>query len=73
MKNPTAEKLGVTLSVLSLAWILRRKEITSVITGASKPAQLESNVAASGLTIPQDALDEIEGILNYKPFVRRVG
>ncbi len=70
---PIAEKLGVTLSVLSLAWILRRKEITSVITGASKSEQLESNTAASGLAIPQDALDEIESILDYKPFVRRVG
>ena len=70
---PIAESLGVPLSVLSLAWILRRKEISSVITGASKPAQLMSNVAASGFTIPQDALDEIERILDYKPFVRRVG
>ncbi len=70
---PIAEELGVTLSVLSLAWILRKKEVTSVITGASKPEQLESNTAASGLVIPQDALDEIESILDYKPFVRRVG
>ena len=44
-----------------------------MITGASKPAQLMSNVAASGFTIPQDALDEIGRILDYKPFVRRVG
>lgn len=68
-----ADGSGVPLSVLALAWILRKKQISSVITGASKPAQLRSNVAASGFDIPQDALDEIERILDYHPFFRRIG
>ncbi len=68
-----AEKLGVPMSVLALAWILRKKQISSVITGASKPSQLQSNVRASGFSIPQDALEEIENILDYHPFVRRIG
>ena len=68
-----AERLGVTLPVLALAWILRKKQITCVITGASRPAQLQANVAASGFAIPQDALDEIEEILDYHPFVRKIG
>jgi len=68
-----ADSLGVPLSVLALAWILRQKQICSVITGASKPAQLLSNAKASGVRIPQDALDEIDKILNYKPFIRRIG
>ena len=70
---PLAEEMGVPLSVLAIAWILRRKEISSVITGASKPAQLEQNVKASGLKIPAEILDKIETILNYHPFVRKVG
>ena len=68
-----ADGLGVSLSVLALAWILRLPQIYSVITGASKPEQLEANVAASGFRIPQNALDEIEGILDYHPFVRKIG
>ncbi len=68
-----AEGLNIPLSVLALAWILRLKQITTVITGASKMKQLESNVQASGFTIPADALDEIETILGYHPFVRRIG
>ena len=68
-----ADALGVPLSVLALAWILRKKQVTSVITGASKPSQLEANVKASGFSIPDDALDEIEDILAYKPFVRKIG
>lgn len=68
-----ADGLGVPLSVLSLAWILRKRQVSSVITGASRPAQLEANVKASGFAIPQDALDEIEKILDYHPFVRKIG
>ena len=70
---PIAEGLGVPLSVLALAWILRQKQVTSVITGASKPAQLEANVKASGLTLPQSVLDEIDAILDYHPFFRKIG
>lgn len=70
---PIAKQLGVPLSVLALSWILRKKQISSVITGASRPAQLTQNVGASGFEIPQDALDEIEKILDYHPFIRRIG
>ena len=68
-----ASDLGVTLSVLALTWILRLPQISSVITGASRPEQLEANVKASGFRIPEDALGEIEKILNYHPFVRKIG
>lgn len=71
--SDVADQLGVPLAVLALAWILRLPQISSVITGASKPEQLESNLAASGFKIPADALDEIEIILNYHPFVRKIG
>lgn len=71
--SDVADQLGVPLAVLALAWILRLPQISSVITGASKPEQLESNLAASGFKIPADALDEIEKILNYHPFVRKIG
>ena len=71
--SAVAAELGVPLAVLALAWILRLPQISSVITGASKPEQLETNLAASGFRIPQEALDEIEGILGYHPFVRKIG
>ncbi|HIZ03283.1 MAG TPA: aldo/keto reductase family protein [Candidatus Borkfalkia avistercoris] len=68
-----ADGLGVTLSVLALAWILRLPEISSVITGASKPEQIAANIAASGLKLSDDILKEIDGILCYKPFARKIG
>ena len=53
--------------------ILRKDIISSVITGASNAAQLENNLAASGFVIPEDALKEIDEILGFERFVRRVG
>lgn len=68
-----ADELGVTMSVLALAWILQRNMVCSVITGASKPEQLKSNLAAAGLRLSSDVMAEIDRILDYHPFVRRVG
>lgn len=68
-----AEGLGTNLSVLAMAWILRKKEISCVIAGASRPHQLENNVKASGFSIPADALEEIEKILGFQRFERHVG
>jgi len=42
-----ANDLSVTPSQLAIAWILRRKEVSSVITGASRPEQLDENLGAS--------------------------
>lgn len=68
-----AESLGTNMSVLALAWILRKDVISSVITGASKSSQLENNLMASGLVIPNDALEEIDKILGFNKFERHVG
>ncbi|SFG12546.1 voltage-dependent potassium channel beta subunit, animal [Lachnospiraceae bacterium C7] len=68
-----AGNLGVKMPVLALAWILRKDIVSSVITGASKASQLESNIAASDLVIPDDALEEIDKILGFTKFERHVG
>lgn len=68
-----AEELGTNMSVLALSWILRKSIISSVITGASKPSQLENNLAAADFKIPADALEDIEKILDFKRFERHVG
>lgn len=42
-----ANDLGITPSQLAIAWILRRKEVSTVITGATRPEQLDENLGAS--------------------------
>lgn len=68
-----ADGLGIAMPVLALAWILRLPIISSVIVGASKPSQLESNLAAAGVELPADALEEIDRILGFKRFERHIG
>ncbi len=64
---PIAQELGLNMAQLALAWCLRRKELSSVIIGASKPQQVIDNVKASGVKIPDDILAKIELILDNAP------
>ncbi|GJJ69389.1 hypothetical protein EMPS_01735 [Entomortierella parvispora] len=64
-----AEKVGCTRSQLALAWCLRNKNVSSVITGASKPSQVEENVKAVQIAkqLTDEVLESIEQILSNKP------
>ena len=70
---PIAQELNVPLSVLALAWTLRDPVVASVITGATKPEQLQMNLAADQLTLSEDVIRRIENILDYHPFYRKIG
>ena len=61
--HAVASDAGLTMSGLALAWVLRQPNVSSAIIGASRPEQVEDNAAASGVELPQDALDRIDEIL----------
>ena len=44
--EPIARELGCTLAQLALAWCAKNVHVTSVITGASRPAQVHENLNA---------------------------
>ncbi len=65
--HPAASKLdqiarrnGVTVSQLSLAWLLQRSPVLLPIPGTSKVAHLEENVAASELKLSAEEWAEVE-------------
>jgi aryl-alcohol dehydrogenase-like predicted oxidoreductase len=62
--HPIAADLGLTMTQLSLAWVLRRPEVASAIVGASRPEQLAATCAASGVTLPAEALTRIDAALD---------
>jgi voltage-dependent potassium channel beta subunit len=64
-----AGELGISVAQLAIAWILRRKEVSSVITGATKKAQLMSNIAAREYieALSNDVQERIEDILENDP------
>ena len=55
-----AAERGQSLAQMALAWVLRRKEVTSVLIGASSTEQLADNVKA--LKHPEITLDEGKAI-----------
>ena len=57
-----ANDLGVTMAQLALAWILRRPEISSVITGATKLSHVHSNAAAADITLSDDTLAQLNAL-----------
>jgi voltage-dependent potassium channel beta subunit len=61
--KPIAADLSISLGNLALAWALNHKQITSVITGASKPEQIEENVKAVNVTIDSATMQTIDEIL----------
>jgi L-glyceraldehyde 3-phosphate reductase len=59
--NDMAEARGQTLAQMALAWCLRYERITSVLIGASRPAQIDENVnALKNLEFSDDELAAID-------------
>jgi voltage-dependent potassium channel beta subunit len=67
--NELAKNLGTTLPKLAVAWCLANPNVSTVILGASKVAQLEETLTAAEV-VPQltpEVLQRIEDILDNKP------
>jgi pyridoxine 4-dehydrogenase len=60
--NEAAQRLGATPMQVALAWLLRRAPNILLIPGTSSVAHLRENLAAAELDLPDDVLDELEGI-----------
>jgi aryl-alcohol dehydrogenase-like predicted oxidoreductase len=53
---------GRTLLELSIAWLLSRPALASVIAGVTRPEHVESNAAGADWELPDDLLAEIDEI-----------
>jgi voltage-dependent potassium channel beta subunit len=53
--GPVAADLGCTMAQLSLAWCLKNPHVSTVITGASRPAQVVENMKALAVVPQLDA------------------
>ncbi|MCS6845581.1 MAG: aldo/keto reductase [Caldilineales bacterium] len=66
---PIAAELGCTQAQLALAWCLKNPNVSTVITGASRPEQVVENMAALDVVpkLTDEVMARIEGILQNKP------
>ncbi|HET8880301.1 MAG TPA: aldo/keto reductase family protein [Arthrobacter sp.] len=61
--KPIADEAGLTMAQLSIAWVLQNKNVASAIMGASRPEQIEKNVAAAGVKLDQGIMDKIDAAI----------
>jgi aryl-alcohol dehydrogenase-like predicted oxidoreductase len=62
-----AESLGRTPAEVALAWVMSRPCVTSTLIGATRVEQLEKNLAAASLILPQDAISELSNTSAPEP------
>jgi aryl-alcohol dehydrogenase-like predicted oxidoreductase len=60
-----ADRLGVSLTHLSLAWCVRNPRVSTVITGASRPQHVHDNMQALDVVplLTDEVLREIDAVL----------
>ncbi|PQE25338.1 voltage-gated K channel beta subunit protein [Rutstroemia sp. NJR-2017a BBW] len=67
--KPIAEKVGLSLAVFSMAWVLKNERVSSAITGASRPEQIYETVKALSARekLTPEIMKEIDEVLGNKP------
>ncbi|MGB9755574.1 MAG: aldo/keto reductase [Desulfurella sp.] len=61
-----AKQKGLSIAQLSLAWLLSKKEVTSVIIGANKITQLEDNLNSINIKLNDDEINALESVTRPK-------
>ena len=57
-----AARLGASAQQVALAWLLQRSATSVLIPGTSSVAHLHENIAAAALSLPADAVAELDSI-----------
>jgi voltage-dependent potassium channel beta subunit len=67
--EPVAQSLGCTLAQLALAWCLKNSNVSTVITGASRPEQVVENMKALDVSkkLTAQVMEQIENVLQNRP------
>ena len=67
--EPLAKELNCTLAELALAWCLKNPNVSTVITGASRPGQVVENMKAEDVLerLSSDVMERVDTVLGNKP------
>lgn len=57
-----ADELGVAAAELAIAWVLHQPDVTSCIVGAWRPEELQLDLKAAALAIPEDVLTKLDAL-----------
>ena len=67
--EPIAKELGCTMAQLALAWARKNENVSTVITGATKPEQVVENMGSLEFVsaLNADVIARIEAVIQSKP------
>lgn len=67
--KPIADRLGCTRAQLALAWCMKNRHVSSVITGATRAEQVRENLGAVEVAskMNADVMGEIDALLARLP------
>ncbi len=67
--TPIADELGCSMAQVALAWCLKNQNVSSVITGASRPEHVSENIKSLDIVekLTDEVMEQIETILDNRP------
>jgi voltage-dependent potassium channel beta subunit len=67
--EPIAKSIGCSMAQVALAWCLKNPNVSTVITGATRPKQVKENMKAEEAvqTLDQTTMEKIDQVLGNKP------
>jgi len=67
--EPIAKNLDCTMAQLALAWCLKNPNVSTVITGATRPEQVVENMKAADIVpkLEPEVMEQIEQVLENEP------
>ncbi len=61
--KPVAERLGITLPQLALAWVFHQRGVTGAIAGSRSPEHVKDNAGAGSVELSESDLEEIDSLI----------
>lgn len=65
--RPIADRNGITVAAVALAWLLHQSAVTSIIIGAKSREQLRDNLAATGVKLTGEDLTALNQVSALTP------
>jgi myo-inositol catabolism protein IolS len=66
---PIAAALNATVAQVAIAWVLHQPGVTAAITGSRDGSHMRENAATAQLTLPNEALEQLEQLIPLGPTV----
>jgi aryl-alcohol dehydrogenase-like predicted oxidoreductase len=65
--RPIAERIGISVAQLALAWVLHQDGVTAALAGSRRPANVRQNGRAADVHLAPDEVAELNALIPFGP------